>query len=248
MTVKRRNQYTAEFKAQILELESIGRPVAELAQEFGTSKDLMILTSQDLEAMDKLARVQLATSLPGPKPMCLVGTRSIEGSSNLAPFSSITHLGSNPVLIGMVTRPDTVDRHTLRNILDTREWTLNHVTAAFLAQAHQCSARYPSGVSEFDATGLTEFQHPGLHPPFVAESPLRFALTLEEIIDITANNTKLIVGRVTHIELPAQEIAADGSLDLARLGSLASTALDTYFSLTQVSKFPYAKASEKPAT
>jgi hypothetical protein len=78
------------------------------------------LTSRDLEAMDKLARVQFATSLPGVKPVCLVGTRNAAGIGNLAPFSSVVHLGSNPALLGMMTRPDVVERHTLANILDSR--------------------------------------------------------------------------------------------------------------------------------
>ena len=201
----------------------------------------MIITASDLSKMDKLPRVQLATTLPGPKPLCLVGTRSASGKANLAPFSSITHLGSNPVLIGIVTRPDTVDRHTFKNILDTKEWTLNHITSDILPQAHQCSARYPHGVSEFQATGLSELTHENIHPPFVDESPLRFALALEEIIDITSNNTKLIVGRVTLIDIQGHAPALDGSLDLTQLGSLASTALDTYFKLTEIAKLPYAK-------
>ncbi len=202
----------------------------------------MIITSDDLAAMEKLTRVQLATSLPGPKPICLVGTRSASGTSNLAPFSSITHLGSNPVLLGMVTRPDTVDRHTLANIMATGEWTLNHVDAEMVEQAHQCSARYPADISEFDATGLTELSHPNIHAPFVAESPLRIALSLEELININSNHTKLIVGRVTLIDLAERAHALDGSIDLTRFGSLASTALDTYFSLTEVARLSYAKA------
>lgn len=202
----------------------------------------MIVTAEDLAAMEKLTRVQFATTLPGPKPICLVGTRSPDGQSNLAPFSSVTHLGSNPVLLGMVTRPDTVDRHTLKNIIDTKEWTLNHVTAEFVEKAHQCSARYPAEVSEFGATGLTELNHPKIHPPFVSESPLRIALILEELIDITSNNTKLIVGRVTLVDLPDARHDPDGSIDLSRIGTLASTALDTYFSLCEVARLPYAKA------
>jgi len=156
----------------------------------------MIITEEDIEKMEKLTRVQFATTLPGPKPICLVGTRSEAGVTNLAPFSSITHLGSNPPLIGMVTRPDTVSRHTLQNILTTKCWTLNHVTPGTLEQAHQCSARYPDGVSEFEATGLTELYHPSVVAPFVAECSIRYALRLEEVIDITSNNTKLIVGRI----------------------------------------------------
>ena len=201
----------------------------------------MFIPSQELEAMPKLTRVQLATSLPGPKPICLVGTRSNTGVSNLAPFSSITHLGSKPLLLGMVTRPDTVDRHTLKNILSTREWSLNHVTRGILKKAHQCSARYPSGISEFDETGLTENYQPNFDAPFVKESPLQIGLTLEEVIDIPSNNTKLIVGRVKFVNLPDHTISEDGSIDLPNLGTVASTALDTYFSINEIGRLPYAK-------
>lgn len=199
----------------------------------------MIFTSADIEAMEKLVRVQLATSLPGPKPICLVGTRSSDGISNLAPFSSVTHLGSNPVLLGVVTRPDTVERQTLRNIMETGVWTLNHVTAEFLDRAHQCSARYPASVSEFAATGLAEHLSPGFEAPFVAESKIRIGLRLEEIIPIPANGTKLIVGRVELVDVPDECFGADGSLDIT--DSLASTALDTYFSLSSLGRLPYAK-------
>jgi len=201
----------------------------------------VIFDATDIAAMDKLQRVQFATTLPGPKPLCLVGTRSLAGRSNLAPFSSVTHLGSNPILIGMVTRPDTVERHTLRNILETQSWTLNHVTEEFVAQAHQCSARYPDETSEFEATGLTEHHQPGITAPFVLESPIRFALKLEEIIDIPSNNTKLIVGRVCFVEIPDESYSPDGTVDISR--SVASTALDTYFSVKEIARLPYAKPS-----
>lgn len=41
MTVPSRRKYTADFKAQILELADHGRPVSELAQEFGVSAGLI---------------------------------------------------------------------------------------------------------------------------------------------------------------------------------------------------------------
>ena len=41
MTVQPRKQYTAEFKAQILELAALGRPVSELGQEFAVSSGLI---------------------------------------------------------------------------------------------------------------------------------------------------------------------------------------------------------------
>ena len=40
MTVPRK-QYTVEFKAQIIELADLGKPVSELAQQFGVSAGLI---------------------------------------------------------------------------------------------------------------------------------------------------------------------------------------------------------------
>ena len=65
---------------------------------------------------------------------------------------------------------------------------------------------------------------------------------LEEIVDISSNGTKLIVGRVNFVELPDDAVAADGSIALTTHQSLASTALDTYFTLTEMCRLPYAKA------
>jgi len=139
----------------------------------------------------------------------------------------------------MVTRPATVDRHTLHNIEQTSHWTLNHVHAGILEQAHQCSARYQS--SEFEATGLTPYFEKDITAPFVQESRVRYALVLEDIIDIACNNTKLIVGEVIFIQIDDNLYQADGGLNLEKADSLASTALDTYFKVTEYKKLPYAK-------
>lgn len=197
--------------------------------------------ADELEAMDQRARVQLATSLPGVKPVALVGTRDARGMSNLAPFSSIVHLGSSPLLLGMVTRPDVVERHTLANILARRCWTLNHLHPGLVNAAHQCSARYPAEVSEFQATGLTEHDEPGFEAPFVAESRFRVGLELAEIVDIALNGTKLIIGRVKLVQVPDDHLRRDGSIDLEGLDMVASTALDTYFGITGSVRLPYAK-------
>jgi flavin reductase (DIM6/NTAB) family NADH-FMN oxidoreductase RutF len=202
---------------------------------------MLSLNSSDIAAMEKLARVQFANSLPGPKPICLIGTIDSSGKTNLAPFSTVTHLGSNPPLIGLVSRPDLVERHTLANILETKSYTINHVHAAILDQAHNCSARYPKEASEFTATGLTPHFEIGIAAPFVGESRLRYALELAETVSISTNGTVLIIGRVVLAQLPEEHLAEDGSVDLPGLGSMASTALDTYFQLKDPVRLPYAK-------
>lgn len=78
------------------------------------------------------------------------------GQTNLAIFNSLVHIGANPPLIGFVVRPDSAERHTLNNILETGFYTINHINENIYKQAHQTSARYPEEISEFAATGLNE--------------------------------------------------------------------------------------------
>jgi flavin reductase (DIM6/NTAB) family NADH-FMN oxidoreductase RutF len=202
------------------------------------------ITADDIQAMDKLVRVQFATSLPGPKPICLIGSVNAAGQTNLAPFSSVVHLGSNPALLGMISRPDVVERHTLANILETKVYTINHVHEGMVDAAHQCSARYPREMSEFSATGLQEHWEDSFAAPFVRESRLRIGMVLEDVLDIAANGTQMIIGRVSLVQ--TESMADDGSLDLCTLESVASTALDTYFGITPLARFAYAKADRQP--
>lgn len=196
--------------------------------------------------MELLARVQFATSLPGAKPISLIGTVNRIGETNLAPFSSVMHLGSSPCLLGMVSRPDSVNRHSAANIVETGCWTINHLHPQILDAAHQCSARYPREVSEFDATGLNAVFCEKFKAPFVSESRFRIGLELVDVISIPANGTQLIVGKVVLVQVSRAHRMDDGSVDLIGLDCLASTALDTYFRLEPLARLSHAKPGVPP--
>jgi flavin reductase (DIM6/NTAB) family NADH-FMN oxidoreductase RutF len=207
---------------------------------------MQTFNADDIAGMELLSRVQFATSLPGAKPISLIGTTDSSGQTNLAPFSSVLHLGSSPCLLGMVSRPDLVDRHTLANLSETRAWTINHLHPEIVDAAHQCSARYPKDTSEFDATGLSVHYEPGFTAPFVMESRFRIGLELEDIIHIPANDTKLIVGRVVLVQVADDGLTVHGGIDLVGLECLASTALDTYFRLQPFARLAHAKPGISP--
>lgn len=97
--------------------------------------NLRIYRSEDFAQMDKRYRTQLVNSMPGIKALNLVGTRDANGQENLAVFNSIFHVGANPPYLGMVVRPDSVDRHTWQNIQATGSYTLNAVGADFYGKA-----------------------------------------------------------------------------------------------------------------
>ena len=116
----------------------------------------MQITNNDISNFEQRYRTAFVNSLAGFRQAVLVGTKSKEGISNLAIFNSLIHLGANPALFGLISRPDTVPRDTLQNIKDTQYYTLNFVQAKVYEKAHQTSARYEKNVSEFEQVGFEE--------------------------------------------------------------------------------------------
>lgn len=197
--------------------------------------------SEQLNKMDTRFRVQLINSLSGFKSANLIGTANRQGQENLAIFSSVVHLGASPALVGFIMRPDSVERHTLDNIVQTKHYTINQVGQSFYQQAHQTSARYDQQQSEFDCVGLTPEYIPSLTAPFVHESKLKYGLELREILPINLNGTQLIIGEITHIICEESGIKQDGFIDLESLDTVALSGLDSYHSTERISRLSYAK-------
>jgi len=195
-----------------------------------------------LQKMEKRYRTNFVNSLSGFKSLCLAGTVSTEGINNLAPVSSVIHVGANPPLMGMLMRPDSVPRDTLDNIRKTKFWTLNHITAQFLEAAHQCAARYPANISEFEATGLTP-SYGSIMAPYVDQSTLQIGLELKEEITLQSNGTHMLIGEIVEIFMPHTIIRDDGSIDLEHANSLTVSGLDTYHTTQQIARLPYPKVS-----
>ncbi|WP_376746065.1 flavin reductase family protein [Sphingobacterium multivorum] len=98
----------------------------------------MIYNEQAIAAFERRYRANFINSLGGFKSLVLIGTKNRDGSENLATFSSLFHLGADPALCGIILRPATDFSSTLENILDQGCYTVNHVSPAFVHQAHQC--------------------------------------------------------------------------------------------------------------
>lgn len=199
------------------------------------------ISSQQIARMENRYRARLINSLSGFKSANLVGTVDTDGQPNLAIVSSVTHIGSNPPLLSFVSRPNSVQRHTLENILQTGVFSLNSVEADFAALAHQTSARYPKHQSEFNAVGLTPQFESGFAAPFVLESSIKIALSLKEHHIIKTNNTEMIIGQIEQIHLPENVIMPDGYLDIESMDWLTISGLDSYHVTQRLFRLPYAK-------
>ena len=207
-----------------------------------------VYRTEDFTGMDQRFRTQLINSMPGVKALNLVGTRDAEGRENLAIFNSIFHVGANPPYLGMVVRPDSVDRHTWQNIQATGSYTLNAVGADFYAKAHQTSARYDNQTSEFDAVGLNPEYRAGVIAPFVGESAIKIGLELQEFQRVECNGTLIVIGKVVYVEINQALITEDGSVDLVKAQSVGSIGLDGYVDLSWIDRLSYAKPDREPTT
>jgi len=198
----------------------------------------------DISSLDRIFRINLINSISGYKSANLIGTTSSNGRTNLAIFSSVVHIGANPPLLGFIMRQHTVPRHSYENILETKQFTINHVHESFIKQAHYTSAKLDRNISEFEACGLTEEYLEEMKAPYVKESLLKIGLQLEEVVPIKVNGTLLIIGKINHIYLPEAIIKDNGMLDLSEIQDVCITGLNTYNRVTEMDTFPYAKAAE----
>jgi len=202
----------------------------------------MLISHNDINGYDRFYRANLINSLSGFKSVSLIGTKNKSGISNLAIFSNIVHLGADPSLIGFVNRPLEAAPHTLTNIESTGFYTINHIHTDWIEQAHQTSAKYPVGVSEFDSCGFTEEYIDGFNAPFVKESVIKYGMKLIEVVPIKHNNTFFVIGEVVIISVPESIISSDGFIESDKANSCCSLGIDGYYSTELITRLPYAKA------
>lgn len=201
----------------------------------------MIIDKETLSHYESRYRALFINSLAGIKQAVLIGTKSKGGYGNLAIFNSIMHLGANPPLWGFICRPDVIKRDTLNNIFETNQYTINYVDANYFEKAHQTSAKYDKEVSEFEACGFTEKYFENFNAPFVTEAHIWVAMKLEQKIELTINNTILIIGSIEHIEIDENIISSDGFVALDKANTLACAGLDAYYETRLMDRLSYAR-------
>ncbi len=205
------------------------------------------LNKIDIENTPKVRRLNIINGISGIKSANLIGTSSKKYGSNVAIFSSVMHVGSDPALLGFILRPDNdVPRNTYSNILETGYFTINHVHESFIEKAHYTSTKFEYGESEFEKCGLHEVHLFEFPAPFVEESRVKIGLKFVEEVDIKSNGTKLIIGKIQELQMPQDCLDDKGYMRLDRLYDVGIGGLNSYYSLRRIATFPYARVSELP--
>ncbi|NNE31398.1 MAG: flavin reductase [Winogradskyella sp.] len=196
-------------------------------------------SDKDISKLDHIYRINLINSCSGYKSANLIATKDKTGTSNVAVFSSLTHLGSNPSLLGFFLRPTKVIRNTYDNIVTSGKYTINHIHDAILEDAHHTSAKYGPAISEFDTTQLAEEYKDNFVAPFVKNSPIQIAMHFVEEYFIKSNKTILMVGEIENLYIHDALLQDDGFVDLSK-GKIATiNGLDGYAVPELKTRFDY---------
>lgn len=204
------------------------------------------ISQKDLENLDRFYRGNLINSVTGFKSANLLATRSIDGIDNVAVFSSVTHLGSNPAMFSFVQRPLGYGvGHTYENLKATGKITLNHITMDLVEKAHQSSAKYDEKISEFEELGIEKIFRDGYTAPFVKEAKVQLAADYVNQYFIEENNCILVICKITDIFIDPNILHEDGWLDLGKAGSVTINGLDGYAVAKTEKRLSYAQVDKK---
>ena len=188
----------------------------------------MHFNEEEIENLEKIYRVNLINSCSGYKAANLIGTIS-ENNNNLAIFSSLVHLGSNPPLLGFFLRPtEIVPRHTYLNIKENQYYTINSVEKEFTDKAHHTSAKYDKSISEFEIVDLEPEFINKFPSPYVKSSSIKIGMKFVEELKISYNKSRLIVGKIVELHVNDDMIDKDGFLNLYKAEVATISGCDGY--------------------
>ncbi|UPK70177.1 flavin reductase family protein [Chitinophaga filiformis] len=197
----------------------------------------------------QIKTAQLHNYLQGaiaPRPICFASTVDKDGRPNLSPFSFFNLFGSNPAtLIFSPSRRvrDNTTKHTLENVLETREVVINVVTYAMVQQASLSSCEYPKGVNEFEKAGFTPLPSEKVKPFRVKESPVQFECIVREILpqgqEGGAGN--LVICEPVLIHINEAVLNENGAIDPHKIDLVARMGGDYYCRASGAAVFEVAK-------
>lgn len=173
-----------------------------------------------------------------PRPICFASTIDANGNPNLSPFSFFNVFGSNPTTLifspARRVRDNTI-KHTLENVLATKEVVINVVNYAMVQQMSLASCEYPKGVNEFVKSGFTPLASERIKPFRVKESPVQFECVVRDVIETGTEGGagNLIICEIVMMHIADDVMTATGQIDQHKIDLVARAGSDWYVRASQ---------------
>jgi len=188
---------------------------------------------------------QLLLTAVSPRPIAWASTVSEDGVPNLAPFSFFNVFSANPpILIFSPARRvrNNTSKHTLDNVLNTKEVVINMISYDLVYQASLSSTDYDEGVNEFDKCGLTMLESDLVKPFRVAESPVQLECKVSEVIALgdEGGAGNLVICELVKMHIVDEVMNEEGHIDQYKL-DIVSRAGGSFYSRAQLGFFEIPK-------
>ncbi len=186
-------------------------------------KELVSITPSDLPT-PKLHGYLLGAV--GPRPIAFASTVDKEGVPNLSPFSFFNVFSANPPILifspARRVRNNTI-KHTLENVLETKEVVINIVNYDIVQQMSLSSTEYERGENEFIKSGLTMLKSDLVAPFRVAESPVQFEckVTKVEALGEEGGAGNLVFSEVLKIHIHKDILDENGVIDQHKIDQVS---------------------------
>ncbi|KQB41889.1 Flavin reductase like domain protein [Flavobacterium daejeonense] len=187
-----------------------------------------------------------------PRPIALASTVDVNGIVNLSPFSFFNCFSANPpILVFSPARRvrNNTTKHTLENILETKEVVINIVNYAMVEQTSLSSVEFDKGIDEFVKSGLTAVQSKLVTPPRVKESPVSFECKVKEVIPLGEQGGAghLVICEVVLVHVDDAIFDSNNTISPKKLDAVARLGGDWYCRVNEQSLFKVPKPGIKLA-
>lgn len=162
----------------------------------------------------------------GPRPICFASTIDSNGKVNLSPFSFFNLFSTNPAIV--VFSPsrrvrDNTTKHTLQNILEVPEVSINIVSYDMVQQTSLASCEYPKGTDEFLKTGFTQEPSQIIKPPRIKDSPIQMECKVLEVkpLGTEGGAGNLVIAEILMMHINENILNEAGNIDQMKLDVVA---------------------------
>ena len=186
----------------------------------------------DPNELDYSAVYKLLTGAIIPRPIGWISSISEDGINNLAPFSYFNAVGDDPPhVMFSVGRGNNINKDTLNNVLNTKQFVVNMVTEALAEKMNLTAQSVPSHVDEFALAHIDSIQSIKVKPLRVKESPITFECELVHhyfLEDHKNGGACVIIGRIVMMHFDESVLMDNYKINLESYKPIARLAGSNY--------------------
>ena len=174
-------------------------------------------------------------AIVAPRPVGWISTLSKAGIANLAPYSCFNGVCDVPPMV-MFSSGNVKD--SMRNAMDSDEFTFNYASNAMRDVMNVSSGGYPPEESEFEIAGIEMVAGETVSCPRVAGAPAAMECKVIEIVTPTLLNGEkspyhMIIGQVTGVHIDDAMIT-DGRFDMKKADPLMRCGYRDYTTIAEI--------------